>query len=278
MYEAGAAVFRINFSHGGREDHRARIRAVRAVEREVRRPIGIMADLQGPKIRIGDFASGPAVLTEGAAFQFDLDDTPGDAARVCLPHPEVYRAVAPGQHLLVDDGRLRLEITGCSDRHIAAAVLAGGPIGDRKGVNLPGAVLPVSAMTEKDRKDLSFALDQGADWIALSFVQRPDDVAELRNLAGSRASVLAKIEKPAALDNLTQIVDLSDAVMVARGDLGVELPPEEVPSVQKWIVRACRAAGKPVIVPPERVDVARPRRPAPRPPTSPTRSTKGPTR
>ena len=248
LFEAGVAVFRINFSHSGREDHRARIRAVRAVERDVQRPVGIMADLQGPKIRIGEFASGPVELSEGAAFRFDIDPAPGDAGRVCLPHPEVYRAVAPGQQMLVDDGRLRLEIADCSDSHIAATVRAGGPIGDRKGVNLPGAVLPLSAMTEKDRTDLSFALDQGVDWIALSFVQRPDDVAELRTLAGNRASVLAKIEKPSALDNLAQIVDLSDAVMVARGDLGVELPPEEVPSVQKRIVRACRAAGKPVIV------------------------------
>ena len=248
LYNAGADVFRINFSHGGREDQRARIRTIRAIEREMRRPIGIMADLQGPKIRIGTFGSGPVELTEGANFRFDLDEAPGDAGRVCLPHPEVFRAVAPGQILLIDDGRLRLEIAECSDRHIAATVLVGGAIGDRKGVNIPGALLPMSAMTEKDRKDLVFALDQGVDWVALSFVQRPDDVAELRNLAANRASVLAKIEKPAALENLGQIIDLSDAIMVARGDLGVELPPEEVPSVQKRIVRDCRAAGKPVIV------------------------------
>ena len=252
LYRAGADVFRINFSHGSREDHRARIRTVRAVEREVRRPIAIVADLQGPKIRIGTFApapdGGPVELAEGATFRFDRDDAPGDASRVCLPHPEVYRAVAPGQMLTLDDGRLRLEIAECSESHIAATVRAGGPIGDRKGVNLPGAVLPLSALTAKDRRDLSFALDQGVDWIALSFVQRPEDVAELRTLAGNRASVLAKIEKPAALENLALIVDLSDAVMVARGDLGVELPPEEVPSLQKRIVRACRAAGKPVIV------------------------------
>ena len=248
LYNAGADVFRINFSHGGREDQRARIRTIRAIERELRRPIGIMADLQGPKIRIGTFGSGPVELTEGASFRFDLDEAPGDDGRVCLPHPEVFRAVAPDQTLLIDDGRLRLEIAECSDRHIAVTVRAGGAIGDRKGVNIPGALLPMSAMTEKDRKDLVFALDQGVDWVALSFVQRPDDVAELRNLAANRASVLAKIEKPAALENLEQIIDLSDAIMVARGDLGVELPPEEVPSVQKRIVRDCRAAGKPVIV------------------------------
>ena len=248
LYNAGADVFRINFSHGDREDQRARIRTIRAIERDLRRPIGIMADLQGPKIRIGTFGSGPVELTEGANFRFDPDEAPGDAGRVCLPHPEVFRAVAPGQILLIDDGRLRLEIAECSDRHIAVTVLAGGVIGDRKGVNIPGALLPMSAMTEKDRKDLAFALDQGVDWVALSFVQRPDDVAELRNLAANRASVLAKIEKPAALENLGQIIDLSDAIMVARGDLGVELPPEEVPSVQKRIVRDCRAAGKPVIV------------------------------
>jgi len=254
LHSAGADVFRINFSHGDREDHQARVRIIRAAERELRRPIGILADLQGPKIRIETFADGPVTLEEGATFRFDQDDAPGDLSRVSLPHPEVFAALAPGQTLLIDDGKLRLEVTECSGQHIAATVIAGGEISDRKGVNVPGVVIPMSALTDKDRKDLNFALDQGVDWVALSFVQRPDDVAELRNLVSNRASVLAKIEKPAALENLPQIIELSDAVMVARGDLGVELPPEDVPSAQKRIVRMARASGKPVIVATQMLD------------------------
>jgi len=254
LRDAGADVFRINFSHGDRDDHRDRIKIIRAVEREIRRPIGILADLQGPKIRIGTFGDGGATLVAGEVFRLDLDDEPGNRSRVSLPHPEVFQALSPGQLLLVDDGKLRLEVTECSPQHLVATVLTGGDISDRKGVNIPGAIIPMSALTDKDRKDLIFALDQGVDWIALSFVQRADDVAELRNLVSSRASVLAKIEKPAALENLSQIIDLSDAVMVARGDLGVELPPEDVPSAQKRIVRACRAAGKPVIVATQMLD------------------------
>jgi len=254
LREAGADVFQINFSHGSRYDNRNCIKTIRAIEREVRRPIGILADLQGPKIRIGTFADSELELAPGEPFRFDLDPTPGDRHRVSLPHPEVFRALSPGQLLLVDDGKLRLEVTECSSRHIVATVLTGTAISDRKGVTIPGVVIPMSALTDKDRKDLVFALDQGVDWIALSFVQRPDDVAELRNLVSNRASVLAKIEKPAALENLGQIIDLSDAVMVARGDLGVELPPEDVPSVQKRIVRACRTAGKPVVIATQMLD------------------------
>ncbi len=248
LHAAGADVFRMNFSHGERADHRARYDAVRRLERELGRPIGILVDLQGPKIRVGKFAGGKVALTAGKPLRLDLDPAPGDEKRASLPHPEVFAALAPGQLVLLDDGRLRLKVETVGTDFAETTVLTGGTLSERKGVNLPGAILPLSALTEKDLRDLDFALTLGADWIALSFVQRPDDVAELRKLVGNRAAIMAKIEKPQALDRLDQIVDLSDAVMVARGDLGVELPPEDVPSLQKQIVRAGRKAGKPVVV------------------------------
>ncbi len=248
LHAAGADLFRLNFSHGERADHRARYDAVRKLEREMGRPIGILVDLQGPKIRVGKFQGGKVTLGEGKALRLDLDPTPGDAARASLPHPEVFAAMTPGQLVLLDDGRLRLKVEKVGADFAETVVVTGGVLSERKGVNLPGAILPLSALTEKDLRDLDFALSLGADWIALSFVQRPDDVAELRKLVGNRAAIMSKIEKPQALDRLDQIVDLSDAVMVARGDLGVELPPEDVPSLQKQIVRAGRKAGKPVVV------------------------------
>lgn len=248
LHGAGADLFRLNFSHGERADHRARYDAVRKLEREIGRPIGILVDLQGPKIRVGKFQGGKVALGEGKALRLDLDPAPGDAARASLPHPEVFEAMSPGQLVLLDDGRLRLRVEKVGADFAETVVVTGGVLSERKGVNLPGAILPLSALTEKDLRDLDFALSIGADWIALSFVQRPDDVAELRKLVGNRAAIMSKIEKPQALARLDQIVDLSDAVMVARGDLGVELPPEDVPSLQKQIVRAGRKAGKPVVV------------------------------
>jgi len=248
LHAAGADVFRLNFSHGERADHRARYDAVRRLERELGRPIGVLVDLQGPKIRVGKFANGKVNLAAGAPLRLDLDTAPGDETRASLPHPEVFQALSEGQIVLLDDGRLRLEVQKVGADFAETKVVTGGTLSERKGVNLPGAILPLSALTEKDLRDLDFALTLGADWIALSFVQRPDDVAELRKLVGNRAAIMAKIEKPQALDRLDQIVDLSDAVMVARGDLGVELPPEDVPSLQKRIVRAGRKAGKPVVV------------------------------
>jgi pyruvate kinase len=248
LHAAGADLFRLNFSHGERADHRARYDAVRKLERELGRPIGILVDLQGPKIRVGKFAGGKVALGEGKPLRLDLDTTPGDGRRAPLPHPEVFAAMTPGQLVLLDDGRLRLKVEKVGEDFADTVVVTGGVLSERKGVNLPGAILPLSALTEKDLRDLDFALSLGADWIALSFVQRPDDVAELRKLVGNRAAIMSKIEKPQALDRLDQIIDLSDAVMVARGDLGVELPPEDVPSLQKQIVRAGRKAGKPVVV------------------------------
>lgn len=223
LFDAGADVFRFNFSHGSHADHHARYQIVRQVEREVGRPIGVLADLQGPKLRIGQFAGGRAVLQTGQVFTLDRDASPGDQHRVCLPHPELFEAIHAGQSLLIDDGKLRLQVEASDGHAIRTRVVNGGVVSDRKGVNVPDAVLPIPALTAKDRRDLDFALEMGADWIALSFVQRPEDVLEARALVAGRAAILSKLEKPAALERLDEIVAVSDAIMVARGDLGVEL-------------------------------------------------------
>jgi pyruvate kinase len=248
LFEAGADVFRLNFSHGSHDDHAERFAIIRALEAETRRPIGILTDLQGPKLRVGDFIGGTAMLEEGATMRLDLDETPGDATRVCLPHPEVFSALTEGTNILIDDGKLRLRIIEAGRQSAVAEIVTGGPISNHKGFNVPDAVLPVSSLGPKDREDLQFALDHGADFIGLSFVQRAEDIQDARELIGDRAAIMAKLEKPAAIEHLQEIVTLSDAVMVARGDLGVELPPEDVPSLQKEIIRACRGEGKPVVV------------------------------
>jgi len=248
LFEAGVDVFRLNLSHGSHEDHRQRHAALRALETETGRPICILTDLQGPKIRVGAFAGGSAELKPGAAFRLDLEDKPGDERRVQLPHPEVLKVLAPGVDLLLDDGRLRLKVERTGAGFADTVVVLGGKLKDRKGVNLPGVVLPVSPLTEKDRRDLAFALDLGVEWVALSFVQRAEDVAEARRLIAGRAAVMVKLEKPSAIEHLDELIDLADAVMVARGDLGVEMSPEDVPSVQKRIIGASRLRGKPVVV------------------------------
>lgn len=248
LADAGADVFRFNFSHGSHDDHAARFAMVREVEAERGRPIGTIMDLQGPKLRVGRFAEGRIALTRGERFRLDLDPAPGDRNRVSLPHPEIFAVLEAGQELLLDDGRIRLRVERCGADFAETVVVTGGGLSDRKGVNVPNAVLPISAMTEKDRADLSFGLELGFDWVALSFVQRPEDIAEARKLVAGRASILAKIEKPSAIERLDEIIELSDAVMVARGDLGVELPPELVPGLQKRIIRKCRELGKPVVV------------------------------
>ncbi len=248
LFEAGVDVFRLNFSHGTHRDHLARFEAIRRVEHATGRPIAILADLQGPKLRLGTFESGRIELAAGAHLRLDLDPRPGDQARAPLPHPEIFAALQPGTDLLLDDGKVRLETESCGPGFAETLCRVGGPLSDRKGVNVPNAVLPLSAITEKDRADLAFALDHGADWIAFSFVQRPDDVAEGRKLVAGRAGIMVKLEKPAAIERLAEIIELADGLMVARGDLGVEMPPEDVPSVQKQVVHACRLAGKPVIV------------------------------
>lgn len=248
LFDAGADVFRLNMSHGSHEETAARHRIIREVEHEVKRPICILADLQGPKLRVGEFANGAEMLVEGEAFRMDLDEALGDATRVRLPHPEIFAALETGSTLLVNDGKIRLKVTACDDRSADCEVIVGGEISNRKGVNVPDVVLPVAALSEKDKADLEFVCGLGVDWLALSFVQRAADVQEAIDLAKGRAAVLSKIEKPAALAELDAILDVSDGIMVARGDLGVELPVSDVPPLQKRIVRKCREVGKPVIV------------------------------
>jgi pyruvate kinase len=254
LFKAGADVFRLNFSHGSHEDHQKRYELIREIEQETNRPIGILMDLQGPKLRVGTFAGGSVELKTGGTYRLDLDKAQGDAKRAHLPHPEIFAALQVGTNLLIDDGRLRLRVKNFGADHAECDVLVGGKISDRKGVNVPDVVLPLSPLTPKDREDLRFGIDLGCDWVAMSFVQRPEDVAELRKLIGGRAKVLAKLEKPAAIERLEEIIDLSDAVMVARGDLGVEMPPEDVPAIQKRIVAAGRKSGKPVVVATQMLD------------------------
>ncbi len=248
LFLAGADVFRLNMSHGTHDDIRARHEKVRKVEAELGRPIGILADLQGPKLRCGVFEHDEVELVERQMFRFDMDDVPGDASRVQLPHPEIFKALEVGSTLLVNDGKIKLRVTECSDSHAVTKVLVGGPISNRKGVNVPDVVLPLAALSNKDRKDLEFVAELGVDWIGLSFVQRPEDMIAARALVAGRAAVLAKVEKPAAVNAAEEILAASDGMMVARGDLGVELPVHALPPIQKRLVRLCRAAGKPVIV------------------------------
>ncbi|MEZ0220623.1 MAG: pyruvate kinase, partial [Tardiphaga sp.] len=248
LFEAGADVFRINMSHTPHDKMRELVKTIRNVESSYGRPIGILVDLQGPKLRVGAFAEGGVQLKNGESFVLDSDPAPGDATRVHLPHPEILAALRPGHALLIDDGKLRLIAEETSNDRAVTRVVVGGRISDRKGVSLPDTDLPVSAMTPKDRLDLEAALETGIDWIALSFVQRAEDVHEAKRLVRGRASIMSKIEKPQAIDRLDSILEASDALMVARGDLGVELPLERVPSLQKRMTRMARRAGKPVVV------------------------------
>ena len=249
LFEAGADVFRLNFSHGQHEEHKELYDSIRKIEADYNRPIGIIADLQGPKIRVGNFVDKKIVLGNSVNFTLDSDqDKDGNEKRVSISNPEIYPSLEPGVELLLDDGKLKLVVEQNNGDSIDTKVLVGGTLSNHKGINIPGAILPMSALTEKDRRDLQFALNIGVDWIALSFVQRPEDVAEARALVVGRAGVLAKLEKPLAIEHLKQIVELADAIMVARGDLGVEAPPEDVPGLQKKIIRRARSEGKPVIV------------------------------
>ncbi|MEM8595549.1 MAG: pyruvate kinase, partial [Pseudomonadota bacterium] len=249
LFEAGVDVFRLNMSHGTQEDQAERVRLIRDIEHEMERPIGILGDLQGPKLRVGRFADGPHQLETGERFRFDLDETEGDATRVLLPHPEIFAALRPGASLLINDGKIRMRVETCDADHANCIVEVGGEISNNKGVNVPDVVLPLAALTEKDRADLEFVLDQGIDWLALSFVQRPEDVLEARELIGERdTAIMVKIEKPAAVSRFEEILAVCDGVMVARGDLGVEMDNAELPPIQKRLVRSCRRAGKPVVV------------------------------
>ncbi len=248
LFETGADVFRLNMSHGSHDEIAERHRIIRQIEDDTGRPIAILADLQGPKLRCGVFANGEEELNVGDSFRFDLDEAPGDATRVQLPHKEIFDALEPGTRLLVNDGKIRLRVDECGGDFAQCTVTVGGMISNRKGVNVPDVVLPLAALSDKDRADLEFVCELGVDWLALSFVQRARDVEEARDLAKGRAAILSKIEKPAAVKSFAEILDASDGIMVARGDLGVELPVQNVPPIQKRLIRACRRAAKPVIV------------------------------
>ncbi|MET1754225.1 pyruvate kinase [Novosphingobium sp. RD2P27] len=248
LLRAGADAFRVNMSHGEHESHAKTIALIREVEKDFGRPLAVLCDLQGPKLRVGKFRDGSAFIRHGAHFTLDRNPEPGDDTRVELPHPELFGILQKGQRLLIDDGKLRLKVIRAEPDSLLCSAEVGGPISDRKGVNVPDTLVPVPALTEKDRRDLAFAIQHKADWIGLSFVQRPEDVAEARKLMGGHGALMAKIEKPSAIDSLDEIIELSDGIMVARGDLGVELNPEEVPPLQKRIIEKVRLAGKPVVV------------------------------
>ena len=248
LAEAGVNVFRLNFSHGSHDDHRKNVEYIRAAEKEIGRPLAILCDMQGPKLRIGVFKDGAVELHIGDRFRLDMSPEPGDEHRVCLPHPEIFQAMTRGKDLLLNDGLVRLRVDDFGKDFAETSVIIGGRLSNKKGVNVPGVPLPIDALTEKDKVDLQAALDMGADMIGLSFVQRPEDLLLARSLINDRAWIVSKIEKPAALERLDEIIRLSDGIMVARGDLGVEVPPEKVPVLQKKIIRACRKGGKPVIV------------------------------
>jgi len=248
LFDAGIDVFRLNFSHGTHEDHARTHDIIRSLEMNRGRPIGILADLQGPKLRVGEFENGSEMLVPGEKFTLDRDPTPGDVDRAPLLHPEIFEALTVGAQLLINDGKIRLKVLEFTDSTALTEIVVGGEISGNKGVNVPDMYLPISPLTEKDRRDLAYALDLGVDWVAMSFVQRASDMSELRELVGNRAAIMAKLEKPSALDDLHDIVQLSDGVMVARGDLGVEMPQEKVPVLQKQILREARQEGKPVVV------------------------------
>jgi pyruvate kinase len=248
LFEAGVDVFRMNFSHGTHEAHRKNLETARELEKEFGRPIGMLADLQGPKNRIGKFKNDRIEVSEGHKIRFDLDETPGDENRVCLPHPEVIQCMKPGSEILLDDGKVKVKILEQGKDYLLGEVISGSKLSNNKGFNIPGVIIPVPALTDKDRVDLAAALEMGADWIAQSFVQTAADVAETKKIINGRAALMAKIEKPSALEYFTEILEHCDGIMLARGDLGVEIPPEDVPSVQKRIVRETRNAGKPIIV------------------------------
>lgn len=248
LFDAGVDTFRINMSHADHDLLNKLVDEIRSIESEKKRPIGILADLQGPKLRLSEFANEKIELKVGEEFVLDLNDIPGDENRVHLPHPEVFNAVEIGHRLLLDDGKVRLQCISNDDKRIVTTIEAGVALASRKGISFPDSVLPVGALTDKDLQDLNAALAAKVDWVALSFVQRPEDIAEARKIARGRVGIMTKVEKPQAVQRLSEIIELSDAIMVARGDLGVEMPLEAVPGIQKRLIRAARRAGKPVVV------------------------------
>jgi len=248
LFTSGCDVFRLNFSHGSIEDHRKNYDYIRDLEKKYNHATCILADLQGPKLRVGKFINDKVVLKKGQTFILDLDSKVGDNKRVNFPHHEIYEILTPNSEILIDDGKIKLQILKQSNDSLTAEVLNDGIISNNKGVNIPGVILPISSLTNKDRADLNKALEMGVDWVALSFVQKPEDIEELREIIGNKASIMAKIEKPSAVKNINSIIEASDGIMIARGDLGVELPTEKVPVIQKNIINRCRDYGKPVVV------------------------------
>lgn len=252
--KAGVNVFRLNFSHGAHEDHKKSYDIIRAVAKKLNMPVGILADLQGPKLRVGKFKDSKVVLSEGETFILDQKDELGDKTRVNLPHPQIFAAIKEDDILLIDDGKIRLQVEKFDPEYIETKVINGGEVSNFKGVNFPSGILQLSALTTKDAKDLDFALSLGVDIVALSFVQLPSDIENLKNIIKGKAKVIAKIEKPSAIEYIEDIINVADGIMVARGDLGVEIPTEKVPVVQKQIIRECRKQSKPVIVATQMLD------------------------
>ena len=254
LFKAGADIFRLNFSHGNHLDHRKRVFHIRQYEKRINRPIAILGDLQGPKIRIGKFNKPFFIIRTGQKFTFDLNPIHGDSKRVLLPHPEIFKSVRPNSEILVDDGKIKLLINKVSSDCIETEVITGGKISDNKGVNIPKSFIKLSPLTKKDFRDLDLCLDLSLDYVALSFVQKAEDIKKLRKIIGDQTGIMAKFEKPLAIEKMDEILNSSDAAMVARGDLGVEMPPEEVPIIQKRIVRTSRKLGKPVVVATQMLD------------------------
>ena len=254
LFQAGADIFRLNFSHGTHSDHRKRVFHIRQYEKRLGRPIAILGDLQGPKIRIGTFKKKSITLVNNQKFELDLDPEPGNEKRVFLPHPEIFKSVKKNTKVLIDDGKILLNIIGVNSQKITTEVLNGGKISNMKGVNIPDTLIKMSSLTKKDIKDLEFCLDLSLDYVALSFVQKAKDLIDLKKHIGSQTGIMAKFEKPLAIKRMDEILFHCDAAMVARGDLGVEMPPEEVPIIQKRIVQSCRDFGKPVVVATQMLD------------------------
>ena len=248
LFDCGVDVFRLNFSHGTHQEHGQLVDIIRKIENQTGRPVGILIDIQGPKLRLGEIRKDRAVLKKGGTFRLDMNEKPGSKHRAPLPHPEIFAALERGNELMIDDGRIRLKVVDCTPDFADTEVIVGGVISNHKGVNVPEVILPFSVLTSKDREDLKFGLDLDIDWVAQSFVQQPSDVEELKSIVKDRAKIMVKLEKPSALKHLDEILGICDGIMVARGDLGVELPPQKVPTVQKKIIRQCRQAGKPVVV------------------------------
>ena len=248
LFVAGCDVFRLNFSHGSIEDHRNNYQYIRSLEKKYDHATCILADLQGPKLRIGMFVQDKIELKKGQSFILDLDSSPGNKDRVNFPHEEIYETMTPNSEILIDDGRIKLQIIKQEKKSLTTEVLNSGIISNNKGVNIPGVVLPISSLTQKDKSDLNKALEMGVDWVALSFIQSAEDINNLKKLVGNKASIMAKIEKPSAVKNIDSIIEASDGLMIARGDLGVEMPAEQIPVIQKNIISRCRDFGKPVVV------------------------------